>query len=658
MSAPSDLTPSPVDEQGRVPATRLELAGQALLDDEKADWRVEVSAPGVLGLRSPSGRILLLDDAPDDPSRLAFALDRVRQKLYPARQVVVLGEATLRQRLEAHAIELEGLEAWFHCADGSFAWENREPRRGERRVVEALRAAAAAAFSRRHWSQSEAGAHARRVELDRMLTRAEARDVERYRRVLSAKPRATIALVGLILSVFGLQALWGGIDLPPLLTRMGSLVPERALNGEWWRFVACTFLHGGFLHVALNTLVLWMLGRSLEPFIGTARFAFIYFMSGLAGSAASSWFVTSQSVGASGAIWGLLGAHAALAFYPRPLLPPALVATARRAAGTNLALNLVNSFNPHVDAAAHVGGGLMGALMLIVLALSGSLSTHGRAAPPSGPGLRAVAALLAATFVLGSARGIVAGRPWQLDSAPELARVELPGSPWSVEVPRGQATHPAADGRDSIEFGNLAHDPALVDISWVRLSNGSSGREPHAELSMILRQLATVPDGLEELVPPRIVQDRERPARSHVAVRYRYASNADVVNDRVIGVIDGHLVRVDVIAWAALPRAFDGLATRISRSIEPLAASTAALQPDTRRAVRSLRADSRSTRAVPLSAQTAGDIVATRRWRAVTYGRRTRRVASASSHRHAAHACRARHSTQDIPRSAARSAIL
>src|SRR5690606_31011880 len=152
---------------------------------------------------------------------------------------------------------------------------------------------------------------------------------------------------------------------------------------------------------------------------------------------------------------------------------------------------------------------------------------------------------------------------------PELARIELSGAPFSVAIPRGQATRPAGTPGESNEFGNLAHDPSVVDISWARRADGPSGREPGEELSMIARQLATIPEGLEQLTAPRVVRDDARPARSHVAVRYRYASNPELVNDRVIGIVDDLFVRVDVIAWAALPRAFDGLASRILRSFEP-----------------------------------------------------------------------------------------
>lgn len=573
MSAPSDVLPSSLREPRVVPATRLDLAGQSLLADPALGWRAEISAPGMLGLSSEHGRVAVFDEATEHPQRLLFELERIHRHPYPPPFVVVLGEPSLRERLDRISIDFAALGIWLRGSDGISSWENREPRWRERRVANSLRVAAAAAFARRDWSESEADAQHRRIELDRMLTQAGAHDMERYRRLLARRPRATLALVAAIAVVFGLQALWGGVDLPPLLTRMGSLIPERVFAGEWWRVVSCTFLHGGVLHVTLNALVLWFLGRSLEPLVGVWRFLFIYFASGLAGSAASSAFVSSQSVGASGAIWGLLGAHAVLAFYPRPLLPPALIGVARRSALTNLAWNLVNSFNPHVDAAAHIGGGLMGALIVVLMAVSGGLSSHGRASPPAGVWLRATAALLSLLFAVGCVRGIVAGRPWELDRAPQLTRVDLPGSPWSVEIPRGQTTHSASAEATSVAFGNLSHDPTVVDISWVQLPGEIAEREPREVLSTIARQLATAPDGMQQLQPPRIVEDEAQPARSHVAVRYRYVSRDEVLYDRAIGIVDGARVRVDVIAWEALPRAYEGLAERILRSFEPSAAS-------------------------------------------------------------------------------------
>ena len=275
-----------------------------------------------------------------------------------------------------------------------------------------------------------ASGDALQVQRELARLRREQHDLERFRVLLASRfPIATYALVASIALVFALQYLWGGVDLPPLLRSMGSMVADRARAGEWWRYLSCTFLHGGLLHAALNTLVLWLLGRSVERLIGTARFLIIYFSAGLCGSLLSSWFVSSQSVGASGAIWGLLGAEMAMAFYPRPLLPPALVGIARRTATANLGLNLVNSFNPHIDFAAHVGGGLMGAGALVLLAATGQLSANGRAPARAGIGLQLIAGSLACLFVAGLSAAIITGRPWQLDAAPASSGFGCPAPP-------------------------------------------------------------------------------------------------------------------------------------------------------------------------------------------------------------------------------------
>lgn len=581
MPVTRDGPSTPGVDGDELPATTLDLAGQALLRDAALGWRVEIARPGFLGLRSTRGRVALLD-VDVDRSRLAVELGRIRSGAFPARYVVVLGGGpSVRPWLETAASGLAARGVWLLHADAAdSAWQSRRPGWNERRLTRTLSAGVERALERNTWSRREAEAHARRLELDQMLSRSEAEDFERFRTLLGRRrPRATIALVVAIGAVFGLQALWGGMDLPPLLARMGSLVPDRARAGEWWRFFSCTFLHGGPLHVGLNALLLYMLGRSLERFVGSTRFVLIYFAAGLAGSTASALFVTSQSVGASGAIWGLLGAEAALAFYPRPLLPPALVGLSRRAAALNLGVNLVISFNPHVDLAAHVGGGVMGVAVLVSMAALGGLSSHGRAAPPVGWLLRVLAGSLAAMFSVGLVVAIIGGRPWELDAAPELERVTLSGSPWSVEIPRGRVPRVEPDRGMSTVFGNLAYDPSVVDISWAPLEGAAKEREPWAELAKIASQLTELPEGLEQLIPPRLLEDAARPARSSVTVRYRFSTEPERVQELAIGIIDGIQVSVNVSGWAGLPRAFDGLARRVLESLEPALARSLPAEP-------------------------------------------------------------------------------
>jgi len=527
---------------------------------------VEVAEAGFVSLVSPRGRVVLI--AYED-AQLQAQLKRIRDAgLGPVHVAVVGGPTRSRLDLGGDLLPREKRLRIYHVDASGDLWQNCRPpwwrRRFERMLVDHLRASASA----RQWSSAEVGAHTRRLAFDQAASRREHWQVERFRASLGRRaPRATLAIVAVLVAVFALQWLWGGIDLPPLLARMGSLVPERARGGEWWRFFACTFLHGGALHLALNALVLFMLGRFLEPFLGSARFLLIYFASGLAGSFASSWFVTSQSVGASGAIWGLLGAEVALAFYPRPLLPPALLPLARRTAVANLVLNLVNSFSPHVDLAAHVGGGLMGVLVCWTLAALGQLSQAERG-KVGGAAVRRMAAVLAIAFSCGLVVAQVAGRPWQLARAPQLERVRVGRSEYTAELPAHLSPLLARDSLTSTEFGNLAYDPCVVDITWMSFSPAlPTGEAPH-ELLMIQRQWATPDAELEVLRAPRLVG---KGSSAWLTVRQRYNANPDIVLERVVGLRHGVLLRVDVIGWAALPAGFEDLAARILQSFEPVA---------------------------------------------------------------------------------------
>jgi membrane associated rhomboid family serine protease len=371
--------------------------------------------------------------------------------------------------------------------------------------------------------------------------------------------------------VFGLEASWGGVDLPPLLSAMGSLVPERARAGEWWRFFACAFLHGGPLHVGLNLLVLWMLGRSLERMIGTTRFLVVYFAAALGGALASSMVVEGQSVGASGAIWGLLTAEAAIAFYPQPLLPPVLLPVARRTALVNLALNVLASFVPRVDVAAHVGGGVAGALVLLALARWRQLPVQSAAPRPPHRALRALAALCVASFAIGLGVAWREGRPWRLAVQPELERVSWAGLPWTVELPRGYARAAGAAENDdalaSLEVGDLRHDPSVIQIQWAALAQTSALSELEAELAELARELRSL-QGLEVLAPARLQAAPDARGGDYISVRYRYVQNPEIVDAWAIGVRDGVRVRVHVSAWAALASASEGLAARILHSLD------------------------------------------------------------------------------------------
>jgi len=91
-----------------------------------------------------------------------------------------------------------------------------------------------------------------------------------------------------------------------VLDRLGACRPLPLLEGEWWRLVMPIFLHGGVLHIAMNTWVLMDLGPQVEEVYGSARYLFLYLATGATGFLASS-VVGHFSVGASGALMGLIG---------------------------------------------------------------------------------------------------------------------------------------------------------------------------------------------------------------------------------------------------------------------------------------------------------------------------------------------------------------
>lgn len=146
-----------------------------------------------------------------------------------------------------------------------------------------------------------------------------------------------------------------------LIIRGGLYGPAVAF-GEWYRIVTVGFLHSGFLHVTMNLLALFVLGRLLEPALGSIRFGVLFFVSLIAGSLGVMLLDPGQlTVGASGAIFGLLGASV-IAVRARGL---SLMDTG---VGPLLMLNLVITFAiPGISIGGHLGGLVGGFLVGVVV---------------------------------------------------------------------------------------------------------------------------------------------------------------------------------------------------------------------------------------------------------------------------------------------------
>jgi rhomboid protease GluP len=150
---------------------------------------------------------------------------------------------------------------------------------------------------------------------------------------------------------------WGGNHLPLTMQQP-------------WRLLAATFLHGGIIHLGFNMWVLWDSGRVAERFYGSGQLLLIYLVSGLAGSIASLFFAAASgvSVGASGAIFGVVGCLLAALFTKAHKLPAMLVTTMRSSMLLFVVYALAMGFMAgFIDNAAHIGGLVAGFLMGVVL---------------------------------------------------------------------------------------------------------------------------------------------------------------------------------------------------------------------------------------------------------------------------------------------------
>ena len=134
--------------------------------------------------------------------------------------------------------------------------------------------------------------------------------------------------------------------------------------GEWWRVITSMFLHGGFMHILFNMFSLFLFGPELEKIAGKMRFLTVYFLAGIFGGAAT--FATQDayyaSVGASGAIFGIIGAFGALVYYTRKSFPQL-----RQIILPIIVVSVLMTFlQPNINVAAHLGGLVTGFVLGLV----------------------------------------------------------------------------------------------------------------------------------------------------------------------------------------------------------------------------------------------------------------------------------------------------
>lgn len=184
---------------------------------------------------------------------------------------------------------------------------------------------------------------------------------------------ATNALLTAILLGLGFEILTGAWTNGETLARYGAILPMEylAASGEYWRLLTGMFLHGDgtvggtLLHILVNVWAIFQLGTLYEIMFGTRRFLLIYFVSGILASITSAMHIDGASVGASGAIFGILGA-----FVFSVLRSPRWRQEARGIVQQIVFLIIANIIIglqiPQIDNAAHIGGLVAGLFLGLV----------------------------------------------------------------------------------------------------------------------------------------------------------------------------------------------------------------------------------------------------------------------------------------------------
>jgi len=182
-----------------------------------------------------------------------------------------------------------------------------------------------------------------------------------------SRPYVTFAIIAICVVVYAVQFVSG-----PEFDQKYALVPVNvAGHDEYYRLLTSMFLHGSLIHIGMNMLILWLFGPQLESVLGHLRFATLYLVAGLGGSVASFAFTQAytldsqsyypaSSLGASGAIFGLMGAYL--------VIGRRLNADTTQVLGL-IVINIVLGFViPSTDWRAHLGGLITGALVALPLA--------------------------------------------------------------------------------------------------------------------------------------------------------------------------------------------------------------------------------------------------------------------------------------------------
>jgi rhomboid protease GluP len=179
----------------------------------------------------------------------------------------------------------------------------------------------------------------------------------------------TYSIIGINILVFIISAILSRsiMDINIyVLVFLGAKYNPAIEQGQWYRLFTSMFLHGGLIHIAANMYSLYSIGPLVEHIYGRYRYIVIYLVSGVIASLFSFWFSPYASIGASGAIFGLLGVIFVFAVKERKRIGKGFVRNVTSTVIINLFIGLSL---PGIDNFAHLGGLLCGTVLGIAMSL-------------------------------------------------------------------------------------------------------------------------------------------------------------------------------------------------------------------------------------------------------------------------------------------------
>lgn len=178
-------------------------------------------------------------------------------------------------------------------------------------------------------------------------------------RIPKCKPIISSILIVIMIIMFFIEILFSALYNDKAIIFLGAKWNEGITNGEYWRFITCTFLHGSFIHLFLNVFAIYIFGQEVESLFGNFRFLLTYLISSWGASLTSYVFSNEIAIGASGAVFGIIASLVVFFYKQREKVSGANLRY--KSMYTLIIINLVfGFFLPRIDNAAHIGGTISG----------------------------------------------------------------------------------------------------------------------------------------------------------------------------------------------------------------------------------------------------------------------------------------------------------